>query len=57
MNNMFSGEVLDLGQPVVFLPGRQENIFSLVFDGSELTWYLNGEEVTITEKDDRCEKD
>lgn len=54
-NNMFSGEDLDRGQPVVFLPGRQESVFSLVFDGRELTWHLNGEEVTITEKNDRCE--
>ena len=30
------------GQPAVFQPGRQQRVFSVVFDGNALVWTLSG---------------
>ncbi|MFO7526380.1 MAG: hypothetical protein R6W68_13095 [Ignavibacteriaceae bacterium] len=45
-NNMFSPYPNFRGQPLVFLPGIQTNVFSVEFDGKGLTWTLIGESVT-----------
>jgi hypothetical protein len=39
---------LDMGQPVSFLPGTVTEAFSAVFDGTPLTWALEGGTVTAT---------
>ncbi|MBD3315389.1 MAG: DUF2341 domain-containing protein, partial [Chitinivibrionales bacterium] len=39
---------LDKGQPVEFLAGRIRNAFTVVFDGSNLVWALNGKTATAS---------
>ena len=39
---------LDLGQLTVFSPGRVVNAFSVVFDGTNLVWSLNGHTATAS---------
>ncbi|HEV8147736.1 MAG TPA: hypothetical protein VGP79_15210 [Bryobacteraceae bacterium] len=37
-SNLFSPGPADRGQPTLFTPGGQNNAFSIVFDGSPVTW-------------------
>lgn len=43
------------GQPKVFFPGIQTNIFSVDFDGDDLTWNLNGTSVKVNKKSTPCQ--
>jgi len=60
-DNKFTPNPQDRGQPQFFKPGRIVNDFSVVFDGSNLVWYLkspNGEAATSTASDNpeqRCD--
>jgi len=45
---------IDRGQPTVFHPGVQTNVFSVVFDGSNLTWTLYVTNVTINSHSRSC---
>ncbi|MEO1655251.1 MAG: HYR domain-containing protein, partial [Bacteroidota bacterium] len=48
--NQISGGGLEgdnQGQPTVFLPGRQVEVFEVPFDGSDLFWNLNGTSTNI----------
>ena len=38
--NMFTSEPKYRGQPDTFLPGTHEHVFSVVFDGSKITWMI-----------------
>ena len=38
--NMFTSEPKYRGQPDTFLPGAHEHVFSVVFDGSKITWMI-----------------
>ena len=40
--NKFTPAPIDRGQPVSFSPGERQNVFTTVFDGSNLTWTLIG---------------
>ncbi len=59
-DNIFTPDPQDRGQTQFFEPGRVINDFSVVFDGSNLVWYLkspNGEAATSTASvnpDQRC---
>ena len=38
--NMFTSNPKNRGQPTLFLPGTHENVFSVVFDGTAITWMI-----------------
>jgi hypothetical protein len=50
--NHFSPSPADRGQPTTFLPGRTpyypNAAFSVIFDGTNLVWYLNGKTSTAS---------
>ncbi|HRF95628.1 MAG TPA: hypothetical protein PLZ51_10550, partial [Aggregatilineales bacterium] len=50
MNNFFAPGLPSRGQPTTFLAGIYEDVFSVVFDGNPLTWFLqyNGYTLSIT---------
>ncbi len=52
--NKFSPTPNDRTQPTIFSTGRQDKIFSLVFNGKNLTWKLNGNEVVASKKSPKC---
>lgn len=52
--NKFTPEPNDRTQPIVFDPGRKDKIFSIVFNGKNLTWKLNGNEVVASKKSPKC---
>lgn len=41
-NNRFSPTPQDRGQLTTFLPGRQQRVFPVSFNGSNLVWTLKG---------------
>src|SRR5258706_15415012 len=43
--NMFTTNPKDRGQPTVFLPGTHQFVFSVVFDGSKITWMIKEDNV------------
>jgi RHS repeat-associated protein len=43
--NHFLPPPIDRGQPTVFKPGRQQDVFTVVFDGRSLEWEVRGREV------------
>lgn len=49
VNNGFSPVPIDRGQPTSFSVGRQRNIFSVTWDGTNLSWTLDGTTVTADE--------
>jgi hypothetical protein len=53
-NAMHPGPVFRTGQPEYFAPGRVESVFALLFDGSGLTWTLDGNAVTANRNSARC---
>jgi hypothetical protein len=52
--NNFSPMPIDRGQPVVFEPGEQANVFSVIFDGRDLTWTLDESVVTANRESEPC---
>jgi len=52
--NYFSPNPSYRNQPKVFLTGLQSNVFSVDFDGDNLTWYLDGNSVTANKKSTAC---
>jgi len=52
--NKFSPAPNDRTQPTVFGRGRKDNVFSVVFNGKNLTWKLNGNEVVASKKSPKC---
>jgi hypothetical protein len=53
-DNRFTPALEDRGQPTSFLPGRQYDVFTVEFDGSNLVWRLespNGQSATATASD------
>ena len=46
--NLFIPTPIDRGQPTVFQPGRQQNVFSVVFNGKPLIWEVRGRITTAT---------
>ncbi len=53
-NNRFSPNPQDRGQITLFQPGRQQRAFSVNFDGSKLTWTLDGRTVTASSGSPTC---
>jgi hypothetical protein len=53
-DNSFSPGASDRGQPTVFAGGRQAATFSIPFDGTDLTWNLNGRSVTASSASASC---
>ena len=53
-NSIYPGQS-DRGQPYLFYPGRQTDVFTVDFDGSDLTWYLNGRTVTVNASSTPCQ--
>ena len=53
-NNTFSPGNYYRGQPSFFLSGNHTNDFSVIFDGSGLTWTLLGNSVTANKYTIRC---
>ena len=53
-SNAFSPTPALRGQPLVFRPGRQQFVFDVAFNGSNLTWNLNGRSVTANTSSRRC---
>jgi hypothetical protein len=57
-NNRFQPAPADRNQPTVFQPGRSslwpDAAFAVRFDGSELTWNLNGTSVSASSSSPRC---
>jgi len=52
--NQFTKSPEDRGQPAIFLPGRNSNVFSIDFDGRNIVWYLNGIKVTASKNSPSC---
>ena len=52
--NKFSPDPNDRNQPIVFTPGKQDKVFSVVFNGKNLTWKLNGNEIVASKKSPKC---
>jgi RHS repeat-associated protein len=46
--NLFIPPPIDRSQPTVFQPGRQQNVFSVVFNGKPLVWEVRGRITTAT---------
>lgn len=53
-NNTFKPTPRDRGQPTSFLPGSVPRAFTVGFDGSRLTWTLNGQSVSASSKSAPC---
>ncbi len=54
IENIFSPSPSYRGQPKVFLPGVHSYVFSVNFNGYDLTWTLNGTSVTANKKSTLC---
>jgi hypothetical protein len=52
--NKFSPTPIDRGQPKIFLPGSHTNVFSVNFNGTNLTWTLNQASVTANRNSAPC---
>jgi hypothetical protein len=52
--NNFSPAPIDRGQPKLFLPGEQADVFSVIFNGSDLTWTLDQASVTANKNSTPC---
>lgn len=52
--NKFSPTPNDRTQPTVFEPGRMDKVFNVAFNGKNLTWKLNGNQVTASKKSPKC---
>ncbi len=52
--NKFTPNPQDRGQSRLFLPGTHSNAFSIIFDGDDLTWILDGTKVKVNKKSTPC---
>ena len=52
--NKFSPGSINRGQPTVFLPGIHSNVFSIDYDGDNLTWTLDGTSITVNKNSTQC---
>jgi cysteine-rich repeat protein len=52
-NNKFTPGT-NLGQPTLFIPGRQRSVFSVQFNGSNLVWKLGPRTSTASSTSKRC---
>jgi hypothetical protein len=41
-NKFYPYTPLDRGQPFIFEPGQQRNVFTTVFDGNRIQWFITG---------------
>ena len=53
-NNKFIPDPQNRGQPSTFSPGLQNFVFSVVWDGSSLAWFLDSHTVTASTSSTRC---
>ncbi len=53
-NTFHPGPTFRTGQPEYFAPGRVEDWFRVLFDGNDLTWRLEGLEVTANRDSPSC---
>ena len=53
-NNYFSPGNRYRGQPNIFLPGNHTDVFTVVFNGDNLTWTLSGSSITINKQSTPC---
>jgi Putative Ig domain len=53
-NNRFTPNPQDRGQPTTFETGRRVSVFSVIFNGSNLVWTLNGKTSTASANSKRC---
>ncbi len=53
-NNRFSPSPDFRGQPNIFLSGNHQNVFTVNFNGDNLTWYLAGQSITINKNSTAC---
>ncbi|MFN3873634.1 MAG: hypothetical protein ACK4R9_11610 [Ignavibacterium sp.] len=53
-NNRFSPSPEYRGQPNIFLPGNHQNVFSVNFNGDNLSWYLAGQSITVNKNSTPC---
>jgi hypothetical protein len=54
-NNRFDPLPQDRGQPTKFAAGRQTNVFTVTWDGTNLTWRINGNFVTASRNSKACD--
>lgn len=52
-NNMSPGAD-DQGQPTLFGPGRQRNIFTTTFAGTQASWHLGNNDASVDNNTTRC---
>jgi len=55
-NNQFLNGIQNLGQPITFLPGLNQNVFSVQFNNN-LTWKLTTNTITATTSSNLCPAD
>lgn len=53
-NNKFSPTPENRGQPTIFLPGRNYQVFSVNFDGKNLVWNIFSKKVTASKNSTPC---
>jgi plastocyanin len=53
-DNAFSPPPVDRGQPSLYEPGRQLDVFTVRFDGQPLTWTLDGRTATAARDSTPC---
>lgn len=53
-NNRFYPSPEYRGQPNTFLPGNHQNVFSVNFNGDNLSWFLAGHSITINKNSTSC---
>lgn len=53
-NNRFSPSPAYRGQPNIFFQGNHQNVFSVNFNGDNLSWYLAGHSITINKNSTPC---
>lgn len=54
VNNRFSPSPEFRGQPNVFSAGNHQNVFTVNFNGDNLTWYLAGQSITVNKNSTAC---
>ncbi|AFH50125.1 PKD domain protein [Ignavibacterium album JCM 16511] len=54
VNNRFSPSPEFRGQANVFISGIHQNVFTVNFNGDNLTWYLAGQSITVNKNSSSC---
>ena len=54
-NNRFDPTPEGRGQPTRFAPGRQTNVFTVTWNGTNLSWRINGDFVTASRNSKKCD--